>query len=237
MLRVLIADDEETARRRLKRLLSAIEGIEVVAECTSGEAALLELDRTEVDAAFLDVRMGKVSGLSVAELAAELGVEIVLVTAHPDHAVDAFERGAADYVLKPVEPERLSAAALRVRQRIEASAAPRTTPIDRLAVSVRGEVRLIRPADVSHAVLDGTLVTLWAAGEALLTELSLQDLDRKLAFGPFERVHRRALLNLEHVERLKPLPTGGYLAVTREGHEVPVSRQAARGLRRRLGID
>lgn len=238
-LRVLFADDEEMARKRMRRLLSAMPGVAIVAECASGEEVLRELERVEVDAALLDVRMGPVSGLDAAELAAELGVEIVLVTAHPEHAVLAFEKGAIDYVLKPVEAERLAAALARVASRLERASAdrPKARP-DRsvLALEVRGEVRLIKPETISHALHDGSLVTVHAGGEALYTELSLNDLERKLSSDSFERVHRRALLSLAHVQRLKPLPTGGYLAITTDGHEVPVSRQAARALRRRLGI-
>lgn len=232
-LRVLFADDELMARKRLRRLLSDMQGVEIVAECVSGEEVLATLDRADVDLVLLDVHMGKLSGLDVADVAADLGVEVVLVTAHPEHAVSAFDRGAIDYVLKPVEAERLAKAIDRARARIEP---PPAAPLDRLALEVRGEVRLVSPDEVSHAIVDGPLVRVFASGEALLSELSLNELERRLPPGRFERVHRRALLNLARVDRLKPLPTGGYLAVTSEGHEVPVSRQAARQLRRRLGL-
>ena len=241
-LRALFADDEQMARRRLRRLLSAMPDVEIVAECASGEEALAELDRIEVDVAFLDVRMAALSGLDVSEAAVELGVEVVLITAHPEHAVAAFERGALDYVLKPVEAERLEVAVARVRERLEAARARSAgtpgapAPLERLSLQVRGELRLVSPEDVSHALHDGQLVSVWVGAEQILTELSLNELERRLPAGAFERVHRRALLNLQRVDRLKPLPTGGYLAVTTDGHEVPVSRQAARALRRRLGI-
>jgi two-component system, LytTR family, response regulator len=243
-LRALVADDELMARRRMRRLLSALPDVEIVAECGSGEEALAELDRVEVDVAFLDIRMAGLSGLDVSEVAVELGVEVVLTTAHPEHAVAAFEHGALDYVLKPVEAERLATALTRVRRRLDMARVSSANPaapsggsaLDRLPLEVRGEVRLVRPDDISHAVLDGGLVTVWVGAESLFTELSLNELERRLPAGSFERVHRQALLNLRRVDRLKPRPTGGYLALTTDGHEVPVSRQAARALRRRLGI-
>ncbi|MCA9595592.1 MAG: response regulator transcription factor [Myxococcales bacterium] len=224
------------ARKRMRRLLSAIADVEVVAECTSGEQALSELDERDVDVAFLDIRMAGASGLEVSEAAVELGVEVVFTTAHPEHAVVAFEQGAADYLLKPVEAERLAAAVARVRERLSRAAAPRSESLDRVALEVRGELRLVDPGDVSHAVHDGQLVTVWVGAESILTELSLSELERKLPSGSFERVHRRALVNLRFVERLSPMASGGYRATLRGGHEVPVSRQAARALRRRLGI-
>lgn len=235
-LRVLFADDELMARKRMRRLIEAMPDLEIVAECESGEAALRELDRLDVDLALLDVHMGQRSGLDVARAADDLGVEVIFTTAHAEHAVAAFERGAVDYVLKPIEPERLALAIGRARERIGlASGARASAPaLDRIALEVRGEVRLVRPADVTHALLDGPLVTVFVAGEALLTERSLTELEALLP--GLERVHRRALLSLAHVERLRPLATGGYLAIVPPSAEVPVSRQAARGLRRKLGL-
>ena len=120
-LRVLFADDELMARRRLRRLLSDMPGVEIVAECASGEEVLATLDRADVDLVLLDVRMGELSGLDVSDVAADLGVEVVLVTAHPEHAVSAFERGAIDYVLKPVAAVRRSSSARARRWRWTAS--------------------------------------------------------------------------------------------------------------------
>ena len=240
VLKVLVADDERMARRRLRRLLEAMEGIEIVAECESGEEALAELSLRDVDVALLDVQMGARSGLAVSEAATELGVEVIFTTAHPEHAVAAFDLGAVDYVLKPVDAERLGTALTRARRRVEA-AAPQpgqdggASPA-RLPLVVHGEIRLVDPAEISHALHDGALVTVFVGRAAWLCELSLNELSQRLPAGRFARVHRRALLNVDRVERLRPLPTGGYLAITAEGHEVPVSRQAARALRRRLGI-
>lgn len=238
-LKVLLADDEQMARRRLRRLLAAIEGVEIVAECKSGEEAIAELDRIDVDVALLDVRMGARSGLDVSDVAAELGVEVIFTTAHAEHAAAAFDRGVVDYVQKPVEAERLGLAITRARKRLDAPPARPTGaagPIDRIALEVRGEVRLVDPDEISHATHDGHLVSVVVGREILLTEMSLNELGRRLPPDRFERVHRRALLNLARVARLRPQPSGGYLAITTDGHEVPVSRQAARALRRRLDI-
>jgi two-component system LytT family response regulator len=240
-LRVLIADDEAMARKRLARLLTALPDVELVSECDSGDAALAALESLDVDLAVLDVQMPGLSGLDVSTAAAELGVEVVFASAHSEHAVSAFERGVADYVMKPIDPARLAVAVERARERVARTelpvvAAASARPAERLAITVRGEVRLVAPADVAFASLEGELVRLRVGAEDLWTELSLQDLERRLAGGDFVRVHRRALLHLAHVDRLRPLATGGYVAITRGGDEVPVSRQEARRLRQRLGI-
>jgi two-component system, LytTR family, response regulator len=238
-LKVLVADDELMARQRLVRMLSELGDVEVVAVCSSGEDALAQLDVVDVDLALLDIQMPGLSGLEVSEATAEWGIEVVFTTAHPEHALLAFERGVVDYLLKPIEKGRLMVALERARQRVPANeSAPQlvVTP-ERLALTVCGEVRLLAPADISHAVLDGELVRVYAGAESLFSDLSLNELERRLPRGRFVRVHRRALVNLEHVVRLIPQPTGGYRAITRGGHEVPVSRQSARALRRQLGID
>jgi len=251
-MRVLVADDELLARKRLLRLLAAMEGIVVAGECESGEAVLERVKAGDVDVVLLDIHMPGLTGLEAAPLLPEDGPVIVLCTAHPDHAVEAFELGAADYVMKPVEAGRLKKALARAKARL-AARAPRTPPVrsgageepregaearvlTRLAIPTRQGIVLLDPRSVSHAVLDGELVTVTTDAGTYLSDSSLGDLQERLPHDSFERVHRRAILNLEHVVRLEPLETGGFLAHTRGGHSVEVSRQAARELRRRLGL-
>jgi two-component system LytT family response regulator len=246
-MRVLVADDELVARKRLLRLLGAMEGIAIVGECESGEAVLERLKAKDVDVVLLDIHMPGLSGLETLELLPEDGPVVVLCTAHPDHAVDAFEQGAADYVMKPVEAGRLKKALGRARDRLAlrlretaqtlasgAESAPRG--LDRLAVPTRQGIVLLDPRAVSHAILEGELVSVVTEAGTYLSDDSLADLQERLPRDLFERVHRRAILNLEHVGRLEPLETGGFVAHTRGGHQVEVSRQAARELRRRLKV-
>jgi two-component system LytT family response regulator len=247
-MRVLVADDELLARRRLLRLLAAMEGVTLAGECETGAAVLERLRAKDVDVVLLDIHMPGLSGLEALELLPEDGPIVVLCTAHPDHAVEAFELGAADYVMKPVEAGRLKKALGRARERLRArrgspspaaaSHAPEHAPrpLDRLAVPTRHGIVLLDPRAVSHAVLDGELVSVVTDGATYLSDDSLADLQERLPRDLFERVHRRAILNLEHVDRLEPLETGGFVAHTRGGHAVEVSRQAARELRRRLKV-
>jgi two-component system LytT family response regulator len=256
-MRVLVADDELLARKRLLRLLAAIEGVEVVGECESGAAVLERLKAETVDVVLLDIHMPGLTGLEAVELMPADGPVVVLCTAHPDHAVDAFEQGAADYVMKPVEAGRLKKALQRARERLLSREQARSTSevvaaeatrtgqrasenaprgLDRLALPTRQGIVLLDPRAVSHAILDGELVSVVTEGGTYLSDDTLADLQDRLPRDLFERVHRRAILNLEHVERLVPLETGGYVAHTRGGHSVEVSRQAARELRRRLKV-
>jgi two-component system LytT family response regulator len=244
-MRVLVADDELLARRRLLRLLDAMEGVTVAGECETGNAVLERVKANDVDVVLLDIHMPGLSGLEAASLLPEGGPVVVLCTAHPDHAVEAFEQGAVDYILKPVAAARLQKALARARERLAErrhATIPARAPLPdaaafaRLAIPTTQGIVLLDPRTVSHAVLDGELVTVVTESGAFLSDATLGDLQERLPPGTFERVHRRALLNLEHVTRLEPLETGGFLAHTRGGHAVEVSRQAARELRKRLRL-
>jgi two-component system LytT family response regulator len=238
-LKVLIADDEQLARARLTRLLQALDGVEVVGEAKDGDEVLSRLKLGGVDLVLLDVQMPKLTGTEALALWPADGPLVVFCTAHAEHAVRAFDTGAVDYLLKPIEPERLKKALDRARDRGERArfaAEVKAHQVSRLAITTRQGVVLVDPATISHAQLEDELVTVFTAAASYLTDFSLQELQDRLPAGRFERVHRRALLNLEAVARLEPLETGGYLARTHAGHAVEVSRQAARELRRRLGL-
>ncbi len=250
-MRVLVADDELLARKRLVRLLAAMEGVSLAGECENGHLVLERLKAKDVDVILLDIHMPGLSGLEAAALMPESAPILVLCTAHPDHAVEAFEQGAADYILKPVEAGRLRKALDRARARLAERGQPgqpgelrqpgtsseeEARPLSRLAIPTKQGIVLLDPRTVSHAVLEGELVTVVAEGGTYLSDDTLNDLQERLPRDLFERVHRRALLNLEHVVRLEPLETGGFLAYTRGGRSVEVSRQAARELRKRLRV-
>jgi two-component system LytT family response regulator len=231
-LRVLIADDELLARKRLARLLAEVEGVELAAECVDAEEAIARVREGGIDLALLDIHMPGLTGIDALSVIGDSATKIVFCTAHPDHAIAAFEGGAVDYLLKPIELERLRKAIDRARAR-----KPEAMPIARLPIDTRAGIVLLDPARITHAVLDGALVTIVTLDGEHVTDFTLQDLERKLPEPRFVRVHRRALLALEHVQRLEPLATGGYTARTVRGHVVEVSRQSARMLRKRLGLD
>ena len=242
-LRVLVADDEQLARQRLVRLLSALPDVEVAGEAKDGDEVLTRIAAGGVDAVLLDIQMPKLSGVEALALWPADGPLVIFCTAHAQHAVSAFDGGALDYLLKPIEPARLKKALDRAREKralkafgSETKKQREAAKVSRLPITTRQGVVLIDPEQISHAELKGELVTVFAGAQEYLTDFSLQDLTDRLPPEKFERVHRRALLNLEHVVRLEPVETGGYFARTRHGHHVEVSRQAARDLRKRLGL-
>lgn len=247
-LRVLIADDELVARKRLSRLLAALPDTSVCGEAADGEAVLDTVRQGGVDVILLDIHMPGLSGMDALALLPPGSPHVIFVTAHADHAVEAFEHGAVDYILKPVDASRLQKALERARARLVARpqdaktpepsrpAEPSTRPLGRLPVPTRQGIVLVAPETISHATLEDELVTVFTTQGDYLTDFTLQELVDRLPAEGFYRVHRRALLNLAHVTRLEPLETGGYTARTTRGHTVEVSRQSARELRRMLGL-
>jgi two-component system LytT family response regulator len=229
-VRIVIADDELLARQRLERLAGALPDVELVAICATAADALDALRHEAADVALLDIDMPGLSGLEVAALVGNGGPKVIFVTAHPEHALAAFGVGALDYLLKPVDAARLAAALSRV------TATPRRETADPLPFSGPQGVRLVLPAEITHAVIDGETVCVHAGGRALFTELTLNELERRLPADRFVRVHRRALVAIDAIELLEPNDEGGYVARLRDGDRVGVSRAAARGLRRRLAI-
>lgn len=230
-IRVLVADDEATARRRLARLAGTLPDVEVVGECASGDEVLARLRAEQVDVLLLDIQMPGLTGLDTSAMLPDDGPVVVFVTAHPEHALEAFGVGARDYLLKPVDAERLRRTIDRVRKQISGGA-----PAGRLAISTRKGVRLLDPERITHATWDGTAVVVHTDGERLFSDGTLVDLERRLDGERFMRVHRRAIVNLDKVDLLESLDTGGYIARLQSGAAVEVSRQAARTLRRRFGL-
>ena len=252
-LKVLVVDDEATARRRLMRLLEAMPDVRLAGECADASEALDRIRAGGVDVVLLDIQMPGLSGIDVLALWPEDGPVVIFSTAHAQHAVAAFDVGAIDYLLKPVDAARLRKALDRARQaeaaqrfrteaarhreaHLPASAEQTRGMPARLPLETRQGIVLLAPQEISHAVLDGALVTVHTTRGAFLCDLPLQELERQLASHGFVRVHRRALLNLARVARLEPTETGGFLARTTDGATVEVSRQAARELRRQLGL-
>jgi len=239
-LRVLVCDDELIARRRASRLLSEQADVEVVAECASGDEVLAKLATEDVDLVVLDINMPGMTGIETVLRMPEDRPYLIFLTAHPEHAVEAFDLGATDYLLKPVDGARLKKALDRARRQLDApprrDAHETGAPLARLAITTKAGVVLLGPDEVTHAIFDGQLVTVHTRARAILSDATLQELEERLSASHFERVHRRAIVNLLHVECLEPVLSGGYVARVAGGKTVDVSRQAARKLRRRLGI-
>ncbi|HYE87968.1 MAG TPA: LytTR family DNA-binding domain-containing protein [Vicinamibacterales bacterium] len=249
LLRVVLADDERPARRFLANLLRSFPDVEVVGEAGNGKEAIDLIESERPDLALLDLHMPETSGLDVARLVkAGATPSIAFVTAHDDFAIQAFELNAIDYLLKPVERERLAGTLERARQRAasapadrerrltEASAvldtATRTQYIERIPVRRREETVILPVRQISSVVADGELLHLTTIGNERFTiSHRLHALEARLDPRRFVRLSRGTLAALDQIRTVTPMPGGTYQVLMANGETLQVSRIQARLLR------
>ncbi|HTK48409.1 MAG TPA: LytTR family DNA-binding domain-containing protein [Gemmatimonadaceae bacterium] len=233
-VRVLIADDEPLARRALAQLLATHDDVQLVAECADGAEVRAALMRTPVDLVLLDIRMPELSGLEVASLLTDGRPLVVFVTAHEEFGLPAFDRGAADYLLKPVTLPRLDVALDRVRARLAAedeasryralAGGSASRHVDRLVARV-GEREILIPVDeVELIAADDVYAAVHANRRRYLVRTPLDELERSLSPDRFVRVHRSYIVPVAGVVAIHH--SGGSVVLElRNGATVPVSRR------------
>jgi two-component system LytT family response regulator len=232
-VRVVIVDDEAPARAKLRRMLGAFADVEVVGEAADGAAAIDMAAQLRPDAMFLDVQMPEIGGFDVAASLADDGPLLVFVTAYDRYALQAFDSEAADYLLKPVAPERLERALQRLRALVGVAARRPSGVPRQLLVSDRGRTHVVPCADIEWLQSADNYVSLHLAGRSLLMRRTLAALLADLGPG-FVRTHRSAAVALAHVASLRPRDKGDATVVLRSGAEAPCSRAFRAALTERL---
>jgi DNA-binding LytR/AlgR family response regulator len=227
-LQVLVIDDERPALDELAFLLGRDHRVGRVLTADAATEALRLLQEEQVDAVFTDIRMPGLSGLDLAKVLARFRVPppVVFVTAHDDHAVDAFDLDAVDYVLKPVRDDRLAEAVRRV---CEAVTGGRAVDEESIPVELGGVTRFVARGDVLYAEAHGDYARLHTAAGAHLIRTPLTTLEEDWRDAGFVRVHRSLLVALAHVEEVRV--DGGRCTVLVGGAELTVSRRHTRELR------
>lgn len=251
-LRVVIADDERPARSLLRSILESYPDVEVVGEAKDGAGAVALIEETRPDLALLDLRMPGVDGLGVVRLVPDDRLPLVaFVTAHDEHALEAFEVNAIDYVLKPVESARLRETLNRAIDRLERQSANERvdavrgavraiddadpSPLRRIPVRLRDDVTLVAVADVVRVVADGELLHVHTRdGNRYVINHRLKDLERRLPPDDFVRASRSAIVRVDEIESFSTLPGGNLLLRLRGGVEVQASRIQSKILREQL---
>jgi DNA-binding LytR/AlgR family response regulator len=245
-MRTLIVDDESPARERLRRLLSDIEGVELIGEAESGVQAVEMIERQRPDLVLLDIQMPGLDGFGVIEALAEPPL-IIFVTAYDDYAIRAFEVNALDYLLKPFSRERLEVAVRRAQESLheERDFAARLGPLleslarqgqhlTRLAVRDRDRIRVLDVSEVDWICVTGEQVVVHAGGQMYTARRTLAELESRLDPGRFFRAHRSAIVNLDRVVEVVPWFKGSHRLRLTTGAEVELSRARARALRKIL---
>lgn len=227
-LRVIVVDDEPPALEELSYLLDRDERIAEVLTAGSGDEALRRLERDPVDALFLDIAMPGLSGIDLARVTARFRspIPVVFVTAHDDHAVDAFEVHAVDYLLKPVTDVRLAEAVRRV-----AGAGHELDEDDdeTIAVELAGVTRFVSRSDIRYVEAQGDYARLHTASGAHLVRTPLTALEDHWKNAGFLRIHRSLLVSIEHIAEVRA--EHGRTCVVVDGTVLQVSRRHTRHLR------
>ena len=231
-LHLLVVDDEPPALGELAFLLGNDPRVGTVTTADSAAEALRVLQEQQVDAVFTDIRMPGLTGLELARVLSRFRTTppVVFITAYEDHAVDAFDLHAVDYVLKPVRSERLAEAVRRV---VEATGASSVDEKDELIpVELGGVTRFVSRQEILYAEAQGDYARLHTADQSHLVRVPLTTLEDDWREAGFVRIHRSLLVSLAHVEEVRV--DGGRCTVLVGGRRLTVSRRHTRELRDRL---
>ena len=239
-LKVTLVDDEPLARQRLHRLLAEMDDVEIVAECGSAKEALASIAARRPDLLLLDVQMPEEDGFALLrQIDTADRPAVVFVTAFDQYAVDAFQVHALDYVLKPVEGDRLREAVERARQQISTDGpaeldrrlralltelAPRGQYLDRILVRNPGRISFVNTDEIFWIGAEGNYVRLHLAKERPLVRQKIGALEERLDPKRFLRIHRSAIVALDHVRELHRVPGGDYSVLLDNGARLTMSR-------------
>jgi two-component system, LytTR family, response regulator len=252
-IRTLVVDDEPLARERVRSLLEAQDGIEVIGECSDGLQAIEVIESKQPELVFLDVQIPELDGVQVVE---RIGVEkvpvVVFVTAYDQYALQAFEVHAVDYLLKPFDEERFLKALARARQAVEARRSGEVNErlfalirdlkappgfLERLVVKTSGRLFFLRVDEIDWIESSGNYVALHVGEENHLLRETMGGIEAKLDPARFIRIHRTSIVNIDRIKELQPLFHGEYEVVLRNGKTLTLSRGFRDRLQGLLGKD
>jgi two-component system response regulator LytT len=266
-LRAVLVDDEQLARDELGFLLGQVGGVEVIGQAVNGVEALTTIGRLQPDVVFLDVQMPGLTGFEVARRMIDTSAasHIIFVTAYDQHAIEAFEVNAVDYILKPVDPARLDVAVQRARRLVAFERAPATgvagagasgittaqlekivelvaerkSHRERLALKVGERFLLVQAEDIVFASLADDVITVVAGRHIGASNYrTLDELQERLDPAVFWRVHRSHLVNINKIKEIVPWFHRNYILRMKDekATEIPVSRTQTRRLREYLRL-
>jgi two-component system, LytTR family, response regulator len=254
-IRTILVDDEKLAIQGLELRLQAFDDIEIVATCHNGREAIRKIKTLKPDLVFLDIQMPGFDGFSVVQGIMDIDPPLfVFVTAYSEHAIKAFEAQAIDYLMKPVEPDRLADTMERVRGRladkrtsdelerlrnviseVAPNAADNLSSLDDdmatstrfeklINVKDRGQIFRVDVESIERIDAAGDYMCIYTADNSLILRETMKDLEKRLDPRTFQRVHRSTIVNLDQVRQVKPHTNGECFLVLESGAQVKVSR-------------
>jgi two-component system LytT family response regulator len=231
-MKAIIVDDERLARNELKSLLSEFPDIEILEECDSADSAIIAVDKLKPDVVFLDIHMPGKDGFGVLE---ELDYmpHVIFITAYDEYAIKAFDVNALDYLLKPIQPERLKEAIGKVKEEVLDD----VFPTDKLGLNNQVFVKdgdrcwFVNLSDVPMFESEGNYVRVYFDSNKPLILKSLNNLANRLDENVFFRANRKFIINLNWIEKIESWFNGGLMVKLKNGEQVEISRRQASKLK------
>jgi two-component system LytT family response regulator len=246
-INAVIVDDEPIARQRIRSSLKKHNNVSIVAECANGEEALDTIAELHPDLLFLDIQMPEISGLDVADqLSGDEMPIIIFVTAYDQYALDAFERHALDYLLKPFDQERFDSALERgielLEQKKQAELADRLEDAvdeiqkdrgyqSRVMIKKSNSIIFVPVEEIDWIEADGNYVQLHVGDKKHITRCTMTRMERRLDPEHFFRIHRSTIVNINKIETIEPWFHGDYKVILNTGTELTLSRNYKRILK------
>ena len=245
MYKVIIVDDEEPAREIIKSFLKARDDIGVVAECKNGFEGVLAINEKKPDIVFLDIQMPKLTGFEMLDLLDHRPV-VIFSTAYEEYAIKAFEKSAADYLLKPYSPKRFNDAVNKALDKLDQGTIENTAAevnnvlkeeqeLERIAVRSGSNITIIPVHKISYFEAQDDYVAIFSDNKKYLKQLTMKYLEEALPADQFLRIHRSYIVKLEEIKRLEPYSKDSYIAILKDGTtKLPVSRSGYQLLKKIL---
>ncbi|ANI90257.1 DNA-binding response regulator [Arachidicoccus ginsenosidimutans] len=241
-MRTIIIDDEPLARSLLTELLESEKNIEVIAECGDGFEGLKAIQELNPDLIFLDIQMPKITGFEMLELL-DNPPHVIFTTAYDEYALKAFDVNALDYLLKPVNPERLSKALEKLSRQssvVENSIKEKIPHLpeqaQRIVVKVNGNIKILPLPEVFYLESADDYVKIHTADKYYLKHQTMSRFEDQLPEQQFVRIHRSYLVNVQHIHKVDLYEKDQYCVVLRNDVRLPVSRSGYAKLKAVLGI-
>jgi len=234
--KTIIVDDESYARQELKHQLEAFDCFDILEECQNAVEGVKAVHLHKPDVIFLDIQMPGMSGFDMLSMLEQSEVPIVIfVTAYDEYAIKAFEENTLDYLLKPLEPKRLSQTVERIHQSINQEIRPQydIQPLKKIPCSLNNIIKLVDIAVVDYVVSDLTGVHVISGDNSCLTDLTLKVLEERTNLF---RCHRQYMVNIDRIQEIKLLDNGAAEIRTSSSSHVPVSRRLLKNLKQLVGM-
>lgn len=231
-MKAIIVDDERLARKELHNLLAKYPSIEIIGEYDNAEDAINEIERQKPDLVFLDIHMPGKDGFGVLEELIYVP-QVIFVTAYDEYAIKAFEVNALDYLLKPIQPERLDEAINKLSAQLQTNetSTNKLTAKDQVFVKDGEKCWFVKLEDVPMFESEGNYVRVYFKGNKPLILKSLNNLANKLDEDVFFRANRKFIINLNWIEDVENWFNGGLMVKLKTGEKVEISRRQATKLK------